>query len=153
LSICILLALLGVSLLVLDGLQDKKDPFNARGPLDSGFNAKQRVACGFMVAGVFAGLLHLILIKAATNDPKWPAVKRVFVGWRLAIHSLVCLSFFTALMVIIFQENLKLEDIKSVMGVLAVWGPSWLVHLILLRFYSKKPPATPRFVPPTLEEA
>src|SRR5262249_25160885 len=76
-----------------------------------------------------------------TNDRRFPATRRVFVGWRLAIHSLVVLIAFTALVGQLFQKDPKWEDMKPFFGTLLVWVPSWLIHLLLLRFYGTAPAA------------
>jgi hypothetical protein len=149
-SLSILVVLTGINVLVIDALEDR--PNVGRNRPDDGLTNGQRLGCGLVVAGLALGLLHLVLIKAATNDRKWPATRRVFVGWRFAIHGVIVLATFTTLIVLLFQRDVRWETIKNVLATLVVWGPSWLIHLVLLRTYSNQrwPPGNLRFVTPTL---
>lgn len=149
-SLSILVILTGINVLVVDALQDRPNLGPNRNV--EGLTEGQRVGCGLIVAGLALGLLHLILIKAATNDSRWPATRRVFVGWRFAIHGLIVLATFTALVILLFQRDVRWETIKDFLATLVVWGPSWLIHLVLLRTYSNQrvTPGQLRFVPPTL---
>jgi hypothetical protein len=149
-SLSILVVLTGINILVVDALEDRPNLGPNRNV--EGLTEGQRIGCGLIVAGLALGLLHLILIKAATNDSRWPAARRVFVGWRFAIHGVIVLTTFTVLVVLLFQRDVRWEQIKNVLATLVVWGPSWLIHLVLLRTYSNQrtTPGNLRFVPPTL---
>jgi hypothetical protein len=133
-SLGIMLFLSGLTTLVVDLLVDE-----GRMP-GGGLTEAQRISFAFMVAGLIFTLLHLGLVKSMTNDRN-PAARRMFMGWRMAIHGLVILSVITALLVIYFQKEfggpgtLKLR--KSLWGVLLVWLPSWILHLVLLWVYSR----------------
>ena len=149
-SLSILLILSGLTILVVDFLMDEKGPFPAAKRLND-FSEAQRNAGGMMVAGFALGLFHLVVILGFTNDRRYPAARRVFVGWRLAIHSLVVLVAFTALVMQVFQRDVRWEDLKMLFGILLVWGPSWLIHLLLMRVYGSAARA-PALRRPTLED-
>jgi hypothetical protein len=76
-----------------------------------------------------------VLILGFTNDRRYGDVKRVFVGWRFAICALTVLIAFTILVVQVFQKDVKFEHLKPVLGILLVWVPAWVVHLVLMRVY------------------
>jgi hypothetical protein len=147
-SLSLLMIIGGISYLVVDALSDQQmgilpaqpPQFNPRGfppaaPVhDREFTRPQRIAVALIVSGFALGALHLVLLLGFTNDRARPETRRVFVGCRLAVHSFVLLYFFTALVVELFDEA-KWETIKVFLGVLIVWGPSWAIHLLLLRLY------------------
>jgi hypothetical protein len=145
-SLSILLILTGLTFIVVDLLREDKSTSTSKTLSD--FNEMQRNGFALIVAGFALGLFHLVFILGFTNDRRFPAVKRVFVGWRLAIHSLVVLVTFTILVIQMFQKSIDFESVKQTFGVLLVWGPSWLIHLILLRFYGSAP--VPRIRMPTI---
>jgi hypothetical protein len=158
-SLSILIALSGATVIVIDALEDRTAmPSGGSGASGTGgaktsagttsFNEAQRVGGALIVAGAGVAVMHLFLIIGATNDRRFGDVKRVFVGWRLAISALVVLAAFTALVVIGFQEKTTLDDLKPPFGVLLVWGPTWLVHLVLLRLYLVHPPRRPSVTSP-----
>lgn len=145
-SLAILMIVGAISFLVSDALRDRKadilppaglqrPPAQNPAPAPRDFTRPQRVAVALIVAGFAIGLLHLILLLGFTNDRARPEARRVFVGCRLAVHSLVIFFFFTALLIEMFDVDTKMETIKVFLGVLIVWGPSWAVHLVLLRLY------------------
>ncbi len=153
-SVGILLFLYGLTTLVVDLLVDKaffqprvlpRVPGAPARP--KGLTQTQRIALALMVSGVAVSLLHLGLVKLITDDRPPPA-RRMFVGWRLVIHSIVVVGAFTTLMVLLLwkvdqanpgpnSEKGIIELRKMMFGVLLVWIPSWVLHLVLLWFYSK----------------
>src|SRR5262249_37244416 len=62
-----------------------------------GFTPLQRIGSAFMFAGFSFGLVQFVLIHMATNNRKWPLVRRVFGGWRMAVAGMVVLTMFTVL--------------------------------------------------------
>lgn len=160
-SLSILLIVTGITVLVVDALQEKnKQPVGrpgfgqpqpaAKPPTE--FNTQQRTACALIVSGFAIGLLHLLLILGFTNDRRRPEVRRVFVGWRMAIHAVMVLATFTLLVIQVFQKEVQWESIKPTLGTLVVWGVSWVIHLVVLYIYL--PQGTHdrlRFTPPTLD--
>jgi hypothetical protein len=100
--------------------------------------------------GAFA-LLNFVLLLISTNDLRWPMARRVFVGYRFAIHSLVVILIVSFLINLLFEnpypkgaDDKQKESIDrdqhlkymEWLSFLVVWGPSWILHLILLRLYS-----------------
>jgi hypothetical protein len=132
-SIGVILFLTGLSLLTVDFLRDLNQ-VHLGGPA-RGFTPIQRTAAALLVAGLVVSLLHLVLIVAFTNNRRWPQTRRVFVGWRLAIHSLVLVTVFTLLVVNLFAVAPDGNTLIDLMGILGVWFPSWLIHLVLLQTY------------------
>ncbi len=102
LSLSILLILSGLTVLVVDFLTEE-DRMPAAARRSSEFSDIQRTAFAMMVSGFAIGLFHLVVILGFTNDRRYPATRRVFVGWRLAICSLIVLIAFTVLVIQVFQ--------------------------------------------------
>ena len=145
-SLSILLVLTGMTVIVVDFMMEDRLTGSSRKIAD--FNEAQRNGTALMVSGFVIGLFHLTSIIAFTNDRRFPATRRVFVGWRLAIHSLVVLAAFTVMMVQIFSVNVKWDSLKVPFGILLVWAPSWLIHLLLLNLYGGA--VVPRFQRPVM---
>jgi hypothetical protein len=154
-SVGVLLFLYGLTTLVVDLLLDRQF-FRPRviggvpgaPAAQKGLTPMQRIALALIIAGVVVSLLHLGLVKLITDDRALPA-RRMFAGWRLVIHSIVIVTTFTTLMILLLLkvegangEKVLTELRKMMFGVLLVWIPSWVLHLVLLWFYSK-----PLFVP------
>jgi hypothetical protein len=131
-SLGIMLILFGLTWLVMDFLMTEQRPVDW-------FTPERRVAVAFMISGLFFTIVHLALVKVMTNDRN-PAARRMFAGWRMAIHGLVVISVVTGLLAIYIQKNygdVPERDRKGLWGVLLVWLPSWVIHLVLLWFYSQ----------------
>jgi hypothetical protein len=138
LSLSILLFLTGLTILVVDFLTEE-DRVGQAAKKVTEFTPIQRTAFAVMVSGFAIGLFHLVVILGFTNDRRYPATRRVFVGWRLAICSLIVLIAFTVLVIQVFQKDVAWKDLKFVFGVLLIWVPAWLIHLLLMRFYRSEP--------------
>jgi hypothetical protein len=163
-SLSVLLALTGVTFIVSDAIEESDlfgapsrpdvDPmFGPVGPRrfgdgmrgSSDWRTAQRLGSALIVAGLAVGLLHAVLILTTTNDLRRPGVRRVFIGYRLAIHGVVNLTAFTMLMMQLFQKEDFSRDVMSpVLAVLLIWGPSWIVHLVLLNFAARGGAEAPR---------
>ena len=142
-SVCILLILSGATVIVVDMVQDQQwgAPAGGFAPVRrSGewFNPAKRNGTALIFAGLTFGLLQFVLIHMATNDRRWPLVRRVFTGWRMAISGLVVLITFTLLVVNLFEVDVRIDSLKNFLAILCVWGPAWLVDLILLRYRSHR---------------
>jgi hypothetical protein len=137
----IMVFLFGLTILVVD-LLVSGDDFRARrqfgpGPGDDGLSEAKRIGLAFMVSGLIFALLHLGLVKGMTNDRN-PASRRIFAGWRMAIHGMVVLTTLTALLVVYFQRDMgDLRTRKALWGVMLVWIPSWILQIVLVWFYSQ----------------
>jgi hypothetical protein len=136
-SLGVLILLTGLNILLYDFIQDHNPGGFGRPAATTSFRPAQRYGVALVVVGIAVCLGHLLLILAYTNDLRRPGTRRMFVGYRLAILAVVTLGAFTMLVVMLFQENIKLEDLKLPFSVLAVWGVAWLIHLLLLRFASR----------------
>jgi hypothetical protein len=123
-----------------------------------------RWAYGIIASGLVLLLIHFGLIKWIRNDQQFPAVRRIFFGWRLAITGIVVVMSLTVLAGIVFQkdfgENLggqqgegkKIRD--TLIAILVVWAPAWLIHLSLLRhggWRAARPPAKKPAPAPAVE--
>jgi hypothetical protein len=127
----------------------------ARSAARDPFHPTLRNAAGLAAAGFGLALFHFLLIVGFTNSRRFPEVKRVFVGWRFAVSALVVLAAVTYLSVFLFQKGPAPRDpgfrahrdaLYTLYAVLAVWVPTWLVHLGLLNLYSQ-PRRVARTVP------
>jgi hypothetical protein len=132
-SLAILLVLLGLTIIVIDALVDRG------GWAGREFSTAQRTGAGLVLSGFAIAVFHVVLIFGFTNDRRYPDTRRMFVGWRFAIHGLVTLTAFTMLVVQVFQKDVDFESLKPTLGTLLVWTPSWLLHLILLYIYRPAP--------------
>ena len=132
-SLGVLLFLTGLNILLYDFIRERP----AGGFGRSMWNQDQRNGAALVVVGIAVCLGHLVLILAYTNDLSRPGTRRMFVGYRLAILAVVSLAAFTMLIVTLFQENVKYEDLKLSFSMLVVWGVAWVVHLLLLRFAAR----------------
>jgi hypothetical protein len=134
LSVCILQILTGLTILLID-LMTETVPARR-----SGLNDAQRAALGTMIAGFLFGAVHLLLILQASNARRFPAARRVFLGARLAVHSLVVLGSLTVLLMQMMAVDVRAETLKTTFSILLVWTPSWIIHLLLMR----SAPSAPR---------
>jgi hypothetical protein len=147
-SLGVMLALLGLTVLLSDALE-QSDLFNDSpshvrdlpGPRRSSsaddWREAQRQGSALLLAGIAVSLLHLVLILVSTNDLRRPGVRRVYIGYRLAAHGLVNLGAFTMLLWLLFDKNVRWASICPPLAALIIWGPSWVVHLVLLRFAAR----------------
>lgn len=131
------------------GMEDISDPYSrnlGRGSRrsDSGivFSAATRTGLGLLVAGTIMGLIELWLIHSRTNDRRWPAVRRSFVGSRAVVHGIVVTAAMTGAFVVGFQEagdgEVKKNLLTTCLGLLGVWGFSLVIHLSLLFWYTRQ---------------
>jgi hypothetical protein len=137
-SLGVLLMLTGLTVGLIDLLEARGDLGTHLGRFGEGL----RIAAALVMAGFVIGFFHLILILGFSNVRKHPEARRVFVGWRLAIHTLVVLGAFTGLTVQLFQEYVEFDRLKPLLAVMAVWTPSWILHMVLLHTYRSTAPRT-----------
>jgi hypothetical protein len=143
LSVSVFIFLLGASILVVETLNEMQlfGPVGGggfRGGPKAGFNVMKRSAAGFMFTGFTFGLVQFVIIHMMTNNRKFPLVRRVFGGWRLAVSGMVVLTWFAILVQMLFQENVQFDEAQDAFAVLFVWTPAWLIDLILLRTRSQQ---------------
>jgi hypothetical protein len=131
LSLGVLLFLTGLNILVYDAIE--ADWFAKAMDRLNKFEQSERDACALMLSGFVFAFFHLVLVLGYTNNHRHPEVGRVWVGWRFAIHSLIVLAATTMLIHVIFQPSVRDPEIQLPLSVLIVWGPSWLIHLVMLK--------------------
>jgi hypothetical protein len=158
----IFLALTGLTISVTDLLDDafggkqaqQAPPFNPQGrfgpppparPDDPFDSMSQRVAWPLVISGVLFALVGLLLVKTGTNDAQFPSVRRTFVGLRMAVSGLNVMVGVTLLIELVFQKALpNMRPFAVAVGLIAVWLPTTLVHIFLMKQYGK----LPYYVPP-----
>lgn len=128
-SVGILLFLSGLTTYVITVLNDLDDPMATI----TRFDNAQRQASSVMLAGFSIAFLHLLLILGLTNTRSRPEARRVFVGWRLVFHTLIVINCLMVLASEVFEVSPDTEVMRSTGAYLVVWGPSWVLHLIMLR--------------------
>jgi hypothetical protein len=155
-SLGVLMVLLGLTINVADLIIDDKGPAAPAGlqfgpglaPMQPAPRAKQAdgrlltpaMRTGWAVATsglVFAVVFGMTTI-FGTNVRRFPAIRRMFVGWRLMVAGVAVVSAVTTLFVWIFSKDQP--DNKSyevALATLAVWAPALVVHVFLMQRYAK----------------
>jgi len=119
-------------------------------PDDPFDRVSQRVAWPLVVSGVLFSLLSLLLIKAGTNDARFPSARRTFVGFRLVVAGLNVMIAVTLVIELLFQKDLpSTRPYSTAIGLLIIWLPTTAIHLFLIKQYAK----LPYFVPPKPKKA
>jgi hypothetical protein len=144
LSVSVFIFLLGASIVAVDTVDEMQLLGPVRGgglgrPM-GGFSPMKRSGAAFMFTGFTFGLVQFVLIHMTTNNRRFPLVRRIFGGWRLAVEGMVVLTWFTILVQTLFQQNMPVDEVQDAFAVLFVWSPAWLVDLILLRTRSQQHP-------------
>jgi len=97
------------------------------------FNDVQRIAAGLVVSGLMHGLLFYLVLRFATNDRQFPAVRRAFLGMRFVLILLVVTTTSTVAIIMTFRrEEMDLKFVEVAMTVACVWAPAALIHGFLL---------------------
>ncbi|MBA4064963.1 MAG: hypothetical protein C0501_14865 [Isosphaera sp.] len=142
----VLLVLGGLSALMVDAMRDTLGGGAGRGAprpapaarAQDGPNETQRVAAALIASGaLFGGGFWALLV--GTNDGSRRAVRRVFVGGRLALCLLVTLFTFTLLLVNLFQKEADASMTEAMLALLIVWAPAGVVHLLLFALNTAEP--------------
>jgi len=127
--------------------QFRPQPVRRDDPFES---VSQRVAWPLVISGVLFSLFSVLLIKAGTNDARFPSVRRTFVGMRMAVSGLFVMFGVTFFIWLVFQKELpNMRPYSIAIGVIAVWLPTTLIHVFLMKQYGK----LPYFVPPKAKKA
>lgn len=111
---------------------------------DDSPNPIQRTAFGLIISGLIFFSANSFYLWVGTNNSNFPAVKKVFLGWRAAIHGITVFWTTTALIVIMIQKGEPEGEagsalVNMLVSVLLVWAPSWLIHLLLLQAAGRAP--------------
>jgi hypothetical protein len=108
-------------------------------PQDEFWNTAQRSAVALAATGFLFGLVFWGLLVSGTNERRYPAVRRTFVGGRLAVCLLVVFAATTVVAVVLAQKDPKLDPVEQAVGVLMVWLPGSAVHLFLFHQAARRP--------------
>jgi hypothetical protein len=150
-SIAILMLLTGSSISAADMMQGALggNKRNAAQPIGRGqaplapaadefWNTSQRSAAALAGSGALFAILFWVLLRT-TNDRKFLAVRRTFVGGRLAIALLIVFFAVTGITLTIVQKDIKVEPVELMAGALMVWMPAAAIHMYLLHQAMKMP--------------
>jgi uncharacterized membrane protein len=133
-SVAILLILFGLTAVVVDLVASDGDPrFD---PNPEPFPTEvQRAGFGMILSGAVFAVIHFFCLLTTATNPFTSPVRRTFLGCRLAVHGLIVMTAVTALLIGFFlRDSGGGNHLRRVIfGVLMVWTPSWMVHLVLLR--------------------
>jgi hypothetical protein len=135
-SVAILLILFGLTAVVVEMMARGGDPRFDPDPEPFPTEA-QRAGFGMILSGVVFAAIHFFCLLTTATNPFTSPVRRTFLGCRLAVHGLIVMIAVTALLIGFFlrdgggQGGEQLR--RGIFGVLMVWTPSWMVHLVLLR--------------------
>lgn len=154
-SLAIIFILVGATVIVVDLMvrEDKQVPAqNANNPFgppqvarpdDETLNESQRVGLGMIISGTLIAFVHFLMALNLTLGATGHRVRQTFLGWRFAIHGLVVFFSLTILIILCLQpkafEEPLYRGIKSLLAVLVIWVPSWMIHYVLLRTSSEEP--------------
>ncbi len=87
---------------------------------------------------VFAGVFGMTTI-LGTNVRRFPAVRRVFVGWRMMAAGIAVIAATTTLIIWEFQKDPPENKAFEIsLATLAIWAPSLAVHVFLMQRYAKQ---------------
>ncbi|HYT93565.1 MAG TPA: hypothetical protein VEL76_32905 [Gemmataceae bacterium] len=131
-SVSLLLVLFGLTTIVVDLILRTGGP--RFGPEDFPTEGQRTGFAMILSGGIFA-LIHFLCLVTLTSSPFNSPVRRTFLGCRVAVHGLMVLTAGTMLLIGLFQRpGGGADEIRrSMLGILLVWTPSWIVHLVLLR--------------------
>ena len=105
---------------------------------DSFWTTAQRTAAALATSGFLFGLFFWIVL-TSTNDRRYPSVRRTFLGARVGLCLLIVFVAVTASGILCVQKNPDLEPVEYLTGVVIVWLPSCVVHMLLFRLTARRP--------------
>jgi hypothetical protein len=151
-SLGILLVLVGLTVNVADLIIDEKPaaglqfgrpvmpmPVPANPKTDGRFlTPNMRTGWALASSGFVFSIVFGLATQLGTNVRRFPAVRRVFVGWRLVVAGIAVVAAVTTLLIWLFmkdQPDNKMYEIA--LATLDVWVPTLAVHVILMQRYAK----------------
>lgn len=141
-SVAIMMILFGLTVIVVDLVQDLDlgGPRAAvrQRPAEEFPNTAQRMGAAIILAGVLFVGLHFVLLKTLTDDRGPSMTRRTFLGWRFAINGIIAMFALTGLLIILFQKGEQSEMRNTMIGMLLVWAPAWVIHFSLFRVAAKQ---------------
>ena len=103
-------------------------------PTRNWWNSAQRFAVGLVLSGILHGSAIFAILLVGTNNAKFPAAGRAFGVARLVIAGIILMGCATAMILAVLQKgNTDFRGLSMVIGMLAVWGPTALGHLVWMR--------------------
>lgn len=101
-----------------------------------------RWGAAFTLSGLLVSGACVWTLFTRTNDLKWPAVRRMYLGGRVVVHGLAITTLLTTFLLLAMGA---VEDVKDarvfwvVTGWLAVWSASLSIHFTLFLLYAAQP--------------
>ena len=104
-------------------------------PVKNWWNSAQRFATGLVLSGILQGSVVFTILLLGTNQPRFPAVGRVFGLARLLIAGIILMGCTTILIVTVLQKgSTDYNGLSMIIGILLIWGPTALGHLLWMRW-------------------
>jgi len=97
---------------------------------DDGLNSAKRTALALVGSGLLFGVMFWAFL-TGTNDAEQRSVRRVFVGGRMALCLLITMFTVTGLIVTLAQKEPEHTATEVLIGMLLVWFPAGIVHMLL----------------------
>ncbi len=109
-------------------------------PVRNWWNSAQRFAVGLILSGILHGSVIFAILLVGTNNSKFPAAGRAFGVTRFVIAGIILMGCATAMILAVLQKgSTDYRGLSMVIGMLAVWGPTALGHLIWMRWTMNPP--------------
>jgi hypothetical protein len=109
-------------------------------PARSWWNSAQRFAVGLILSGILHGSAIFAILLVGTNNAKFPAAGRAFGVTRFVIAGIILMGCATAMILAVLQKgSTDYRGLSMVIGMLAVWGPTALGHLVWMRWTMNPP--------------
>ena len=109
-------------------------------PTRNWWNSAQRFAVGLVLSGILHGSAIFAILLVGTNNAKFPAAGRAFGATRLVIAGIILMGCTTVMILAVLQKgNTDFRGLSMVIGMLAVWGPTALGHLVWMRWTMNPP--------------
>ena len=109
-------------------------------PVRSWWNSAQRFAVGLVLSGILHGSVIFAILLVGTNNSKFPAAGRAFGVTRFVIAGIILMGCATAMILAVLQKgSTDYRGLSLIVGMLAVWGPTALGHLVWMRWTMNPP--------------
>ena len=115
-------------------------PANKPKPAKNWWNTAQRFATGLILSGLLHGMVIFTILLLGTNNRQFPAVGRAFGLTRLVIAGIILMGCTTIIIVSILQKgSTDYRGVSLIVGLILVWGPTALGHLLWMRWTMNPP--------------
>jgi len=113
-------------------------------PARSWWNSAQRFATGLILSGILHGAAMFTILLVGTNNAKFPAAGRAFGVTRLVMAGIILMGCGTILILAVMQKgSTDYRGLSLIIGLLGIWGPTALGHLVWMR-WTMNPPRKPK---------